>query len=1091
MSNPGEGYVIPFGADGGQYNSEIDTMVDKTEYWLDAAVDANKAVQSEFVKSGAAADRFGAQLAEEITRLKGLQSTAQGVGKELADAFNGKKVSADFENKLKTITKVFTDLQSRAKINIQADPVKLKALEAELSKVTDEFKQLAIVVDFAKQQLNELTPDSAEWQQFNAQIQLAEEFLKGLGDATDQVTTKEKTLKSELRQLKADLAAMELAGEGATQEFKEMAQRAGELEDQIGDVSARVKVLASDTKYLDAGIEAVTGLVGVFTAAQGAAALLGEENEDVALAIQKITAAMAILQGIQAIANTLNKDSAVSVLFLSRAQAQATVTTTALAGATAAEAAATVTATTATNTFTAALLANPFTAILALLAAAAVALYAFASASDDAEESAEDLTRAIERQRAALALDQAALERRTELLVAMAKASGASESQITKVETEGLRKRLAIQEQEVAALQTLHDDRAAFNTRTKEEQKKLTDDLTEAEQERLNLVNQIRISELEGQAQANKERKELQKKRIEDLKKAQEQEKAQREQLAKFIAAAESAELDAMEEGTAKQIAAAQKAAAEQLRELNSQVALTKDAAAARLRATLQIENALTVEIARIQKEAAKKRAELLLTGQQELARMQEDGISKELVLLRLEGEQREAQIRENYAKETELRDKLLAALKEELLRRENELTKEAGLQRLAEEEKVATASAELVYNLGEKTIKAEREKNRNLLAIQADYAQRRLDFIRTKGAAETDAEVVELKALIAKLKAELAGELEQTGGFNLVSFLGLDDLTEDQLQAVKDAAKSIMSSLSEVTRFAIQQADEQIRAQQKVVSEYNKQVEDLKKQLDKEKELRDNGFANNVDRLEKELEVKQRARDEEVKREQELTAKKRQLQKVQNAIDTASQASNLITAAAKIYNSVSQIPFVGVALATGLVAAMIGAFVAAKAMAANAVSSSDSFGEGGLVDGKSHAAGGRKYRSSDGKHVRELEGGEYVTNTAATARHLDLLEAINGGASDMDLAALLHGTGVHIDHTSHYEGLEAARTNDGLKIEVAAQDDPVSRKALQQIEANTTELVRAEQERAQTWWEGDTFCVKVGNKTTKTKKRK
>ncbi len=148
----------------------------------------------------------------------------------------------------------------------------------------------------------------------------AKKSLDDTGKAADTVTTKSQKLTTQLRQLKAELQQMEMAGKGNTAEYKRMAAQAGALEDQIGDTAQRVKILSSDTKNLDAALSLATGVAGGFAVAQGAAALFGSENEDVQKALLKVQAALAIVNGLQAVAATLNKDSAASVVILGTVQ---------------------------------------------------------------------------------------------------------------------------------------------------------------------------------------------------------------------------------------------------------------------------------------------------------------------------------------------------------------------------------------------------------------------------------------------------------------------------------------------------------------------------------------------------------------------------------------------------------------------------------------------------------------------------------------------------------------------------------------------------------------------------------------------------
>jgi hypothetical protein len=113
---------------------------------------------------------------------------------------------------------------------------------------------------------------------------------------------------------------LEAAGQKNTDQFRRMAAEAGSLKDAIGDTSAQVKALASDTRTLDTFTSAIQGIAGGFAVAQGAAALFGEESEDVQKAMMKVQAALALVNGATAVANALNKDSALMVNLNAAAQ---------------------------------------------------------------------------------------------------------------------------------------------------------------------------------------------------------------------------------------------------------------------------------------------------------------------------------------------------------------------------------------------------------------------------------------------------------------------------------------------------------------------------------------------------------------------------------------------------------------------------------------------------------------------------------------------------------------------------------------------------------------------------------------------------
>lgn len=146
-------------------------------------------------------------------------------------------------------------------------------------------------------------------------------------------------LKNKLRSLCEMMADMNLDGLTNTDVFGQMAEQAGQYADAIGDAQTAVRAFANDNMKLQAvteGFQLITGAVGIATGAMG---LLGVENEKVEQAMLKVQSAIAVMNGVQQVANLLNKDS---VLMLRLKQVAITATSAATVRATAAEGAATV-----------------------------------------------------------------------------------------------------------------------------------------------------------------------------------------------------------------------------------------------------------------------------------------------------------------------------------------------------------------------------------------------------------------------------------------------------------------------------------------------------------------------------------------------------------------------------------------------------------------------------------------------------------------------------------------------------------------------------------------------------------------------------
>ena len=119
--------------------------------------------------------------------------------------------------------------------------------------------------------------------------------------------------KSRLKSLRDEMVQLAQAGQQNTDRFRQLETQAGELSDTISDTQQRIKNVGSDTRNIEAFTQAVQGVAAGFQLAQGAAALFGQENEDVEKAILRVQSAMAIANSVQQIAILLQKESAISI----------------------------------------------------------------------------------------------------------------------------------------------------------------------------------------------------------------------------------------------------------------------------------------------------------------------------------------------------------------------------------------------------------------------------------------------------------------------------------------------------------------------------------------------------------------------------------------------------------------------------------------------------------------------------------------------------------------------------------------------------------------------------------------------------------
>lgn len=396
----------------------------------------------------------------------------------------------------------------------------------------------------------------------------------------------------------------------------------------------------------------------------------------------------------------------------------------------------------------------------------------------------------------------------------------------------------------------------------------------------------------------------------------------------------------------------------------------TKEAQAnakARIKATEEEAKAKAKAEEEARKEA-EKAAKEEIANQRALLQAQSQSISlqisvtkegtEEMLALRIAAieKQREIEIFENKQKTEQLRqdEKAINAKYDAMVLKTNADFRTQLAQR---DLKAAQDLAEAEFALLNKN-----ERQKTLFRLQQEKARLEAALIINKTAAEkmTETEVAAIKKTIEGIDQAM----KSLGYNNLVEVLGLE-LNSQQQNALNTALGSVQDSLGSLIDSWKQVADAAANAAKT-------QVDSAQKALDAEIEARNNGYANNVQMAQKELDLSRKSL---------ATAQKEQekAQKAQLALDTVTQASSLITASANIWKAFGEWPPVAIAA----LATMWGSFLAAKVKAwqvAGAVSS-EQYGEGTveLLQGGSHASGhdidmGTK---SDGTR-RRAEGGEY-----------------------------------------------------------------------------------------------------------------
>lgn len=447
----------------------------------------------------------------------------------------------------------------------------------------------------------------------------------------------------------------------------------------------------------------------------------------------------------------------------------------------------------------------------------------------------------------------------------------------------------------------------------------------------------------------------------------------------------------------------------------------------------------LNDELEKLDKEAYDKELEL----RDDLLKAEQDAINNKLDIVK-EGSFEENMLRLELLEKTKQEELVAnARLTEELrlnekdiidkynalmMQQNNDYLLKSGLEELEIKQAANKAEFELIA-------RSEHEKTVFKLTQEKERWQKLLDLalIGAKDLSETELETI--RNIIKGIDREInEGSGKKKDKMSIYDMLGIN-LTDNQQDALKQAADATMASLNEIMQAQIDLANI-------AVESANKRVEAAQTAMEGEIEARKNGYASNVSQAQKDLDLARKTQDKALKDQEKA-------QKAQNAINTITQTGSLITASANIWASLSVIPVIGVGLALAALGIMWGSFAVAKVKAAQvtkAQSQSQSYGEGGLeiLTGGSHASGNDVPIgvTPDGKQ-RKAEGGEAlaIINKSKTKKYRsmlpDIVDSLNKGIFEEKYLGSYNtdGFGINING-SHADLSKLENSVDDIKLQ-------------------------------------------------------
>ena len=169
------------------------------------------------------------------------------------------------------------------------------------------------------------------------EIKLRERLLQEIGESADALAEEErafkkryeevqknaaaqKTFRTQLREGREELAAMELAGETNSEAYAKLQARFGQLSEAMDAVTTQANILKKGERGWEGLISGISGVAGAFSAAQGAVSLFAGENENMQKIMVKIQSLMAITIGLREVQLMLDKDEAFMLVTLRKAK---------------------------------------------------------------------------------------------------------------------------------------------------------------------------------------------------------------------------------------------------------------------------------------------------------------------------------------------------------------------------------------------------------------------------------------------------------------------------------------------------------------------------------------------------------------------------------------------------------------------------------------------------------------------------------------------------------------------------------------------------------------------------------------------------
>jgi len=534
------------------------------------------------------------------------------------------------------------------------------------------------------------------------------------------------------------------------------------------------------------------------------------------------------------------------------------------------------------------------------------------------------------------------------------------------------------------------------------------------------IINELEYREEQSQKIGGKGKVETEEEKAKRLKKeaaAERAAKRKRDKAQNEIFAERKRRIDEMEDGEKKELALLQLSLDKKLYIYNESEENTE--------ALINYYNKRKKEI---QDKYFKEEQIKILDAEKEKLSLMEDGEKKEILLIENAKKRKLLDNKNQVLIEEEAARKIAAVKSKYFDKEQKERERITNIFKDIEQEEfdLEEAKAKAKF-LSVKRNKDERDAYELLATKRRLKKQLELELFYNKNL--TDLEKIQIKNKLKILKGEIASSRDSQGDSgksikSIYDLLGIN-VSDEEKDAINKSVTFALKQISDVQQAKVDAANQNVQTA-------NQEVATAQRTLNQEIANRNAGFANSVDTAQMEFDL--------AKKNQERALKeRRKAVQDQQRLDTITQTSSLITAAAGIWKNIgTKNPF----LALASIALMFGSFAAAK-IKANKITKK-TLGKGGYetIGGGSHASGNDTFvgSNSQGEQVYAERGETMGVFKRKSVRRYgnrikDLVNSINAGTLDNHLGTLNQASeGIPLFNLSNSNNTDMSRTESELR---------------------------------------------------------